>query len=303
MLDLRSDCFNDICADPAVREELAGLDDKRQAAIRRFWIVIAAGAALTLAVYVALDRAHEGGFTLAIAMFLVIGTAVLAMNGLSKVGEALKRPVLTAIAAKAGLDYMETGFSPPVYPEAERALFGRWLSEQVFTDLFHGKDEQGRNFGFYEARLVRGSGKNRHTIFRGQVYAVERNAPADGTTVIVPDRGLFNFFEPHGGMARVKLDSDADFERKFEVYSTSEMAARQLLFDSAFRARLVTLSADGHVFVFVGPDNALVAASGPDRFEPGSLLRNVKGEDRVRAMLDDVCASVALMRELKAKLG
>src|SRR5579875_2985530 len=212
MLDLRTDCLNDICADPAVREQLAGLDAKRQAAVRRFWIVVAIGVLLTIAAYLSLDRAHEGGFTLGIALLLVVGTIVIATIGLSRAGEALKRPVLTAIAAKAGLEYMEADFSPPVYPEAQQALFGRWLSEQVFTDLFHGKDEQGRNFGFYEARLVRGSGKNRQTVFSGQVYATERNAPADGMTVIVPDRGLFNFFEPHGGFARVKLESDADFE-------------------------------------------------------------------------------------------
>lgn len=303
MLDLRPDCFNDICGDPAVREQLAGLDDRRQAAIRRFWIVIAAGIVLTIGAYVALDRAHEGGLTLVVALVLVIGTGAFAMASLSRVGEALKRPVLTAIAAKAGLDYMEGNFSPPVYPEARRALFGGWLSQESFTDLFHGKDEQGHNFAFYEAKLVRGSGKNRHTIFRGQVYATERNAPADGTTVILPDHGLFNFFEPHGGMARVAIDSDPDFERKFQVYSTSEMAARRLLFDSAFRALLISLAAGGHVFVFVGPDNSLVAAAGPNRFEPSSLLRNVSGKDRIRAMLDDVCASVALMREFKAKLG
>ena len=222
---------------------------------------------------------------------------------MSSIAEALKRPVLAAIAAKAGLSYTETGFTPFAYPEARKALFSHWLSQENFTDLFQGKDEEGRGYAFYEAELVRGSGKNRRTVFRGQIYAVERRPAAGGTTAIVPDRGLFNFFKPAPGMTRVTLDSDHDFERRFEVYSTSEMEARQLLFDSAFRARLLGLATAGHVFVFVSPDAALVAASGRNRFEPGSMLRGPAGEERVRSMLNDVCASVALLREFKAKLG
>ena len=120
---------------------------------------------------------------------------------------------------------------------------------------------------------------------------------------IVPDRGLFNFFKPAGGLQRVKLESDPEFEKKFEVYATGEMEARQLLFDTAFRQRLLALREDGRVFVYLGATDALVAATGWDRFEPGSMLRSKPGDERVRSMVEDVCATLATLRALKAKLG
>ena len=303
MFELTADCFNDICNDGPVREQLGSLEANRGTAVRRFWtwlivsIVLAAAAGVSL-----FGAGWEGVAFFVPILFLVIGGAV-GFTALSKVSQGLKRPVLDALAAKAGMDYMENGFSPPAYPEACKALFGSWLSEQRFSDLFHGKDEEGRNVAIYEAHLERGSGKNRQTIFQGQIYAIERRRGTGATTVIVPDRGLFNFFKPVSGMQRVKLDSDPEFEKKFEVYGTSEMEARQLLFDMDFRHRLLELRRNGKVFVYVGPEDALVAATGGDKFETGSMLRNRPGDDRVRSLVNDVCEALATLRALKAKLG
>ena len=48
---------------------------------------------------------------------------------------------------------------------------------------------------------------------------------------------------------------------------------------------------------------AFVAATGKNRFEAGSMFRSVSGEQRVRAMFDDVCAGLAVLRGLRAALG
>ncbi|MDB5720970.1 MAG: hypothetical protein JWP15_1588 [Alphaproteobacteria bacterium] len=305
MIQLTPDCFNQICADMAVREQLGSLDDHRRAALRRFWLWIGGGLALGAAVVASLlasgNRGAESQSWLAIVIPIL--AIFLGTRGLSRVSGDLKRPVLGALATKAGLEYMADGFSPPVYPEARNALFGR-LTREKFTDLFHGRDDKGLHLALYEADLTRSSGKSSHTVFKGQVYAIERQKTAGGTTVIVPDRSLFNFLKPMSGMERVKLDSDAEFENKFEVYSTSEMEARQLLFDSGLRARLLELRRLGRVFVFVGPDGALLAAStGKDRFEPGSMFSAKPGDERVRAMVEDVCAALLTLSEVKAALG
>ena len=50
------------------------------------------------------------------------------------------------------------------------------------------------------------------------------------------------------------------------------------------------------MFGYVGPEDAFVAAPGKNRFEPGSMFRAVSGEQRVRPMFDDVCASLATLR-------
>jgi hypothetical protein len=303
MNELTTDCFNDICNDPTVRGQLATLEENRAAAVRRFWIWAVAAVVLAVAAYFSLAATGWQRFSfLAAILFLVFGI-ILGWAALSKVGEALKAPVLQALAAKAGIEYLESGFSPPAYPEAQKALFGSWLNRQTFTDLFHGKDEEGRNFAVYEALLQRSSGKSEQTVFRGQVYAIERRPSSGATTVIVPDRGLFNFMKPMSGLQRVETGSDPEFEKRFETYSTSEPEARQLLFDSDLRRRLLDMRQNGRVFVYVGPADALVAATGPDRFEPGSMLRGRPGEDRVRSMVDDVCAALATLRALKAKLG
>ena len=303
MLELTSDCFNEICGSTPVREQLGALDTNRQAALRRFWMLAAGGIVAAIIAFALLARSGLGQWGWIAGLLIVIVPACVGLGGLSRVSEALKRPVLEALAAKAGMEYLETGFSPPVYPEARKPLFGSWLSTETFTDLLHGKDEAGRNFAVYEANLVRGSGKNRHTVFQGQVYAVERSHPGGATTCIVPDRGLFNFFKPAAGMERVRIDSDPEFEKKFEVYSTGEMEARQLLFDPSFRARLLDMRKKGRVFVFVAPDNGLVAASGKNRFEPGSMFKSRGGGDRVRMMVDDVCDAIATLKEIRARLA
>jgi hypothetical protein len=221
MLELGSGCFDQICGDAAVRAQLATLDDRRQAAVRRFWIATAAGLLAAAASCFLLVRFQWGQFGWVGALLCILAGVAFGIRALSSVAEALKGPALAAIAAKAGMLYVETGFTPFAYSEARQTLFGRSLSKEIFTDLFHGEDEAGRGYAFYEADLVRGSGRTQNTVFRGQIYAVERRAAGGGTTAIVPDRGLFNFFKPAAGMIRVKLDSDPDFEGRFEIYSTS----------------------------------------------------------------------------------
>ncbi len=140
-------------------------------------------------------------------------------------------------------------------------------------------------------------------MFSGQVYALQSGAARKAITVVVPDRGILNFWKPASDMQRVKIENDTEFEKKFEVYSTDPLEAKQILFDSELRAQLNEMRRGGRVFAYFGPDEALVAATGKNRFEPGSMFRSRAGEERARLMFDDVCASLEILRKLKAKLG
>jgi hypothetical protein len=303
MIELTADCFEDVCGAAPVREQIGSLDTNRRSAVRKFWLYLLGGFVLAPLAYVTLDRAGWPTVAFFAAIILVIAGIVVGYSALAKVGESLKHPVLEAIAARAGMEYFASDFSPPVYPVAGKALFGSWLSSQNFTDLFNGTDEEGRGYALYEACLQRKTGKNTQTVFRGQVYALQRRPGGQGTTVVVPDRGLFNFFKPASGMERVKIEGDDLFESKFEVYSTAPLEARQLL-DPAFRSRLNDIrKTSGRLLAYFDADNALVAVWGKDRFEPGSMFRRKGGEERVKAMLDDVCAALAQLREFKARLG
>ncbi|HEU0100285.1 MAG TPA: DUF3137 domain-containing protein [Allosphingosinicella sp.] len=304
MIQLTDEDFRTLCSGGTVRERLGALEGERKAAVRQFWVrgtiglVLAAAALATL-----LNAGWEVGAFLVFAAFLV-GTFVAAAAPLMAAKEGLKHPVLDEVAKKARLEYIPGDFTPPALASACALLFGGGgFCSETYSDLFNGTDEEGRGFAVYEANLQRRAGKNTYTVFCGQIYAIQRRPGRPGEIAIVPDRKFLNFWKPSSDMERVRIEGDEAFERKFEVYATQPMEARELLFDSAFRARLLELRKSGRVFVYVGPEEALVAATGKDRFEPGSMLRSRPGEERVKLMFDDVCASLALLGELKAKLG
>jgi hypothetical protein len=295
--------FTDLCAAPGVRERIAAIEGDRRAALARFWKRLVLGLALAAAAFATL--LYSGWDTVAVVVGIVfaIFAAVAAASPLMEAKEALKHPVLEEIARRAGMEYLRGDFTPPAYASARPLLFGGGLTSQTFTDLFHGADSEGRGFAFYEACLQRRVGRNTTTVFSGQIYALHRRPGRTGVTVIAPDRKIFNFWKPASDMERVRIEGDEAFERRFEAYSTDPAEARLLLSDILLRQRLLALRESGRVQVFVGPEEALVAVGGKDRFEPGSMFRSRPGEERVRMMLDDVCASLAVLDDLKARLG
>ena len=181
----------------------------------------------------------------------------------------MKGPALPAAAAEGGSPIWSRPFTP-LLARAQKPV--DWLSSQTFTDLFNASDESGKSFALYEAVLVRGSGKSRHTVFSGQVYAWQRRAASGSEIVIVPDRGIFNFFKPVSGMERVRFESDPEFESKFEVYAF-EPAQAMMVLGGSLRRALLDLRQTGRVFGYVGPEDVLIAAWGRNRFEPGSMFR------------------------------
>jgi hypothetical protein len=294
--------FDEICAADPVKSQIDGIETVRSAAVKQFWMFAAGGGIATL-VLAGLAGAFTN-VTVASIVFVVglVGTLFLAFRPLEAARRGLKQPMLAALAARGGMEYAETGFEPPFYAGARKSLFGSWLSEQTFTDLFRGKDESGKAFAIYEGHLEQGSGKSRTTIFQGQMYGFERGAGTD-TTVITPDKGLFNFFKPGPGMERVKFDSNPEFEKRFEVYSSNPGAAAAMLASPTLQNRLLELRGKGKVFAYVGAGEALVAITGGDKFEPGSMFKATAGQERAKMMFDDVCGSLAILKELRAAFG
>ena len=304
MIEFTATHFDQVCAAQEVRERIGSVEGERRAAVRKFWIRLALGIALGVAAFVSLDESGWPTMAFITAMIFIVGGIIAALMPLGEVKEGLKHPVLEEIARQGGMEYLAADFTPPVLASAKQLLFGSsGFSSATFTDLFHGADEEGRGYAVYEACLQRRAGKNTVTVFSGQIYAIHRKPGRTGFTAIVPDKKIFNFFKPASDMERVKIEGDAEFERRFEVYSTAPLEARGLLFDSALRARLLELRKSGRVLVYVGPEEALVAVAGKDRFEPGSMFRSRPGEERVKLMFDDVCASLSVLKELKARLG
>lgn len=301
MIEYGENDYKDLCRAGRVSVEIGSIEEKRRDAVKKFWLYALGG--LVLSVLIGWSLIGSGwvatGAILGMGVFIV--AIIVAIIPLTKAGEALKHPVLETLAERGGMTYMPTGFDPPVYPEARKALFGNWLSSQTFTDLFHGSDGEGRRYAFYEGNLTRKQGKNTVTVFSGQMYAFQRRSRSSGEIVIVPDRGLFNFFKPLSGMERVKFESDPDFERRFEVYAYHPHEAMSLL-GSDIRRKLLELRQAGRVFAYVGAEDAFVAATAKNKFEAGSMFRATAGEERVRRMFDEVCEALGHLRALKAGL-
>jgi len=301
MIDYSDDQFRDLCSGGGVGLEIGGLEQKRASALRHFWLVLILGLVLSgLAAWWAIGA---GQLIVGVigASVLVMATMGLAAWPLGRVSRDLKLPFLEALAEKGGMTYVAHRFEPPVYAEAREALFGSWLTTQTFTDLFQGTDADGRRFAVYEATLSRQSGKALVIVFSGQIYAFQRRACSAGQIVVVPDRGIFNFFKPQRGMDRVAFASDPGFEKKFEVYATEPSAAQMLLGGEA-RRKFLEWRQSGKVLAYVGPEDVLVAITGKNRFEVGSMFRAKPGQERVRTMFDEVRASLATLRSVKAAL-
>ena len=293
--------FDEVCNSGPVRDQIASIEAIRSKAVKQFWLFLIGGLVATavLAIVAANFASWLGGLLFFVG---VVASIVMAMRPLDKARHGLKLPMLQALAERGGMSFAHDRFEPPYYLAARKALFGNWLSNQDFSDLFEGKDADGKGFAFYEAHLQQGSGKNRTTVFQGQMYGFE-TAGGGAVTVITPDKGLFNFFKPGKDMQRVKFETHPEFEKKFEVYSTDPAAAQGMLGSPTLRNRLLEMRARGRLFGYVDGQQALFAITGRDRFEPGSMFRASAGTERARLMFDDVCAALATIKELKAAFG
>lgn len=288
--------FDRLCDGP-LASAIAGLEGARQTAMQRFgWIMVGAGALGLVAAFLVPGLA----FKAFILFFVLVVGYMVASVPLSRAARTLKEPALIAIGQARGLSHQAGSFSADGY-DAIHPLFGR-PGGRTFRDRFEG-DDNGRRFILYEASLVSGSGKSRRDVFNGLIFNVARR-PVQGETVVIPDRGLFNFFSPGRGMERVRFEDDPTFEQGLEVYSTRPDEARALI-NPVVREQLKTWrSAHGKVIVRLAGDQATVALASPgDRFEVGSMFQSIPGRERVRVIWDDLEEALGLMRQITGTLG
>lgn len=287
--------FDGLCDGP-LAPALAGLEDARKAAVKKHWITI--GIAAVIAV-LAVVLFRFGVFGWVIAILALVGGWIFASGHLSKAGRTLKDPALQAITGARGMTYAATGFTADGY-EALHPLFGR-PNSRSFSDRFSG--DEGGPYAFYEATLVTGSGKSRREVFKGLIFSLKRGM-VQGETVIVPDKGLFNFFKPGAGMERVKFEDDGEFEKRFEVYSTRPDEARSLVNPIVREKLKAWRETYGKVIVRIsGEELAVALTKRNDHFEVGSMTKAIPGRDRVRGIWNDVDATVGLTRDIRSTLG
>ena len=101
-------------------------------------------------------------------------------------------------------------------------------------------------------------------------------------------------------MTRVRYPEDQPFEKVFEAYATDAQMVQPLL-SPVIRAELTAIrNTVGKTWVYLGGDHVLVAVSGKDRFEPGSMFKSEPGVDRARRIWNEVDGAVGFARRLSA---
>lgn len=218
-----------------------------------------------------------------------------AAAGLSQAyGRLYKARVLPKLAAGFGELAWRPG-QPPLDELRRHRLFPDWDDWSAEDEIFG--EYRGMPLSIVELKLTKGSGKDERTVFQGLTAAVTLPRGLKGTTVVIPDRGLFgNLAERlRGGPCQPVRLEDPRFEKAYEVYGSDQVSARALL-TPAFMERFMAFAEAGH---FGAPaalvqDNRLLMAlgtlGGRDLFEPPSYRKPAAGREALTQLHDDIAS-------------
>jgi hypothetical protein len=277
--------------------EVARLDTQRRINAGAVWRIplCILGAVLF---WIATQFGDEPGDVGDLLMFMGAGAFAgyfWAASGLSQAYARLyKERVLPKLAAGFGRLAWRPG-QPPIDEFRRHRLFPDWDDWSAEDEIFG--EYRGMPLSIVELKLTKGSGKNERTVFHGLTAAVTLPRGLKGTTVVIPDRGMFgNLAERlRGGPCQPVRLEDPTFEKAYEVYGSDQVSARALL-TPAFMERFMAFAAAGH---FGAPaalvqDNRLLMAlgtmDGRDLFEPPSYRKPAAGREALSQLHDDIAS-------------
>ncbi len=291
MIELTDQDFHELCADPAARRIIDDANRNGARAAFAFWGLLIAGLLFVGAVT---WYAIASGWQITGVVFGSFGVLIvyiLAAIPLAMSGRAIKLPIFEILAARHGLDYAALVHTLPVSAEARAALFGDGPGTEGYTDFFNGKFLDGSDFATCQAYLLGESGSR----FNGRLFILGR-LHGSGRIIVAPDCPAW----VNPAMSLV-FEDDPAFARAFRVHASDAGEARTLLGPET-RRTLLGLSRRGKGRLYAGPGEILIAIEGRKGFTPGLGFRFRRGEDRVRAMFDDLADSLALLSRLKVAL-
>lgn len=153
-----------------------------------------------------------------------------------------------------------------------------------------------------EEEMSRKQGKYRTTVFKGIIIIIDLPKPVTGQTVVLDDRGFFNFLNNAGkGLQRIALE-DVIFEKEFEAFGSNQIEARCLL-TTAFMERMLKVreTFKGKKIKFSFWDNRLLIAvnTSTDMFEPASLFKCSTDRRPINEVLEQFISVFAIADILK----
>jgi hypothetical protein len=240
------------------------------------------------------------------------GLYVWGSTEINKLKTETKLMLIEPVSAEFGMSYDMS----PVPPDR----IGHFLSLGLVPSWDRAKYEDmlagtrgDAPFEFFEAHLEEkrtttdGKGRTRTswvTVFKGQCLVVRFHKEFKGVTKVYRDMGAFNWLTKFGVREpRVRLE-DPVFEKAFEVYGTDQIEARFILTPD-FMERLIglerTFQGKQLRCAFAGGE-MLLAISGKNLLEAGSMNRRMDDLGRVREMLQDFAAIFLLIDSMSQRL-
>ncbi len=301
----------DLLFDQVIAPALAPYEAERRQVLARFWRRVAGGVVGGLLLAVAMSvisRELDLEGMLFTVVFVTIAAAGFGYMPVHRFQIRCKDRALSDLARTLDMTYDHAGFEPPAIERIKALrLVDASYEDSTFEDLFAG-ERQGAGFQLYEARLTKGSGKNRHTVFAGQLIRIAFPKRFLGVTIV--HRDIQRWFKPQG-FERVGLGA-SQFERIFEVFGTDQVEARFLV-HPAFMERLMAVEAAmaGRNLrcAFEGGD-LLVAVEGGDLFEIVDVFKPLpdrpateKGVAELRAVLNLIDTILAPPPNVWAEAG
>jgi hypothetical protein len=276
-----------------IEPQLRALEAERKVAIgwaQRIWLAFAALLGLEGVITFAITAGHSFIPAEPVLLITVIGGAVIGYLPLQFVAGKTKHRLIAALCAPMGVTYEGKPEEPAAF---DRLLALKLLphpDDKSFEDMFEGRRGVS-DFMLCESTLTAGSGKNRHTVFQGQIFSIGFPRRFLGTTVVARDSGWLNRFECPKGLEKVALE-DPHFEHIFEVFGDDQVEARAIL-TPAFMEQLVALEtaySGHHLRCGFCEGRLMIAIEGKDRFEVGSMFSTLDDRSRAESMASDIRA-------------
>jgi hypothetical protein len=286
-----------------IKPELIKCEADRRNAMTAFLLSIAAGATLVLIEFLATPDFTHGAATTPPA-FLVIMTVVLALAigyaPLASVAKKAKIGVIQALCEPLGVSYNPDGRDAPAWDDFLRLRLLPHPEDKTFKDFFTGR-RGPVDFALCEATLTQGSGKNRRTVFSGQLFCLSSPRRLTATTVCLRNTGWFKTFECPQGLKAVGLE-DPRFNQHFAVFGSDQVEAREILTPPFMEQldELETAYAGGHIRCAFDQAQLLIALEGPNKFEIGSMFTSLVERSRVEGIARNLDQVFHMVDEFRA---
>jgi len=271
-----------------IKPELIKCEAGRKSAMRTFFLAVAAGLLLIFLEFAVLPSLIHRGPPDWVWIITGVGALIIGYLPVQAVANTAKKGVIQALCEPIAVNYQLSGGTPPAFDTFLKLRLLPSPSDKSFEDFFSGR-RGDVDFSLCEARLTQGSGKNRHTVFAGQIFRLTMPKKRLATTVVLRNIGWFKHFECPKGLEPVGLE-DPVFNKAFAVFGNDQVEAREIL-TPTFMQHLVDLETaykGGHIrYAFTDAD-LLIALESSDRYEIGHMFSTLVERKRVEGIAHDL---------------